>query len=142
MSKIVFISCVSKKLDKKAKAEDLYISPLFKMNLIYAKSLSPSKIFILSAKYGLLNLEDIISPYDLTLNTMKITEVKSWAEKVRKQMDGKINFQKDEVIFLAGEKYRKYLIPYLKNISIPMKGLGIGKQLQFLKNKINHGKTL
>ena len=85
MSKIVFISCVSKKLDKKAKAEDLYISPLFKMNLIYAKSLSPSKIFILSAKYGLLNLEDIISPYDLTLNTMKITEVKSWAEKVRKQ---------------------------------------------------------
>ena len=46
--KVVLISCASKKLNRKAKAEDLYISPLFKLNLKYAKSLNPDKIFILA----------------------------------------------------------------------------------------------
>lgn len=44
-----------------------------------------------------------------------------------------MNFENDEVIFLAGEKYRKYLINQICNYKIPMKGLTIGKQLQFLK---------
>lgn len=135
MSKIVLISCVSMKLSKKAKAKDLYISPLFKMNLAYARSLKPKNIFILSAKYGLVDLEQTISPYNLTLNTMKVREIEKWAEKVKEQMKGKINFQKDEIIFLAGEKYRKFLVPLFKTASVPMKGLGIGRQLQFLKRK-------
>lgn len=36
MARIVLISCVSKKLDRRSKAEDLYISPLFKLNSKYA----------------------------------------------------------------------------------------------------------
>ncbi len=137
MSRIILISCVSMKLNKKAKACDLYISPLFKMNLAYAQSLKPKKIFILSAKYGLVNLDEVILPYNLTLNTMKVREVKIWAEKVSEQMKGKIDFKKDEIIFLAGERYRKFLMPYFAKIEVPMKGLGIGKQLQFLKHKLN-----
>jgi cytoplasmic iron level regulating protein YaaA (DUF328/UPF0246 family) len=125
------------KLDKKAKAKDLYISPLFKKNLAYAYTFKPKNIFILSAKYGLVNLEKIIPPYEQTLNTMKSAEIKKWAEKVREQMDGKIDFKKDEIIFLAGERYRKYLMPYfLKTPKVPLQGLGIGKQLQFLKRKL------
>lgn len=53
MVKIVLISCVSKKLDHKAKAKDLYTSPLFKYNLKYAEKIGADKIFILSAKYSL-----------------------------------------------------------------------------------------
>lgn len=136
MSKIVLISCVNTKLNKKAKAQDLYISPLFKMNLTYAKTLKPKKIFILSAKYGLVDLNKIISPYNTTLNTMHVKEIQKWANGVLKQMKGKIDLKNDEIIFLAGERYRKYLIPHFKKIKIPLKGLGIGKQLQYLKNKI------
>ena len=62
MKKIVLISCVSKKLAVKSKAENLYSSVLFKYNLRYAKSLNPEKIFILSAKYGLLSLDDEVEP--------------------------------------------------------------------------------
>jgi hypothetical protein len=36
-------------------------------------------------------------------------------------------------VFLAGERYRKYLIPHLTNHEIPLRGLGIGKQMRFLK---------
>ncbi len=52
MAKVVLISCVSKKLNYKSKTQDLYASPLFKKNLQYAKSFTPDKIFIPSAKYG------------------------------------------------------------------------------------------
>jgi len=82
MVKIVLISCVSKKINHISKAKDLYISPLFKKNLAYAKSLNPDKTYILSAKYGLISLNDSIEPYDKTLNNMKIDEKKEWAEGV------------------------------------------------------------
>jgi len=41
MKKIVLISCVKTKLDRKAKAKDLYSSDLFKKNLEYAKLINP-----------------------------------------------------------------------------------------------------
>ena len=136
MANIVLISCVSKKLNKKVKAKDLYVSPLFKFNLRYAQSLKPKNIFILSAKYGLVGLEQMIVPYEKTLNRMKANEIKKWAENIIKQLKKVSNLEKDTFIFLAGEKYREYLIPHIKNYKIPLKGLGIGKQLKWLKNKI------
>jgi hypothetical protein len=136
MSKVILISCVSMKLDKEAKARDLYISPLFKMNLAYAELQKPDAIYILSAKYGLVDLDQIISPYELTLNTMKSGEVKDWAIDVIDQMQGKIDFQKDEIVFLAGERYRKFLMPLCRNAKVPLVGLGIGKQLGWLKARL------
>ena len=135
MNKIVLISCVSKKLNRKAKAKDLYISPLFRYNLTYANSLNPDKIFILSAKYGLINLDEEIKPYDLTLNKMSQKEIKLWAEKVIEELKRASNLQADKFIFLAGEKYRRDLVPLIRNHEVPLKGLGIGKQLKFLKEK-------
>jgi hypothetical protein len=138
MTKIILISCSNKKLSHRARARDLYVSPLFKLQLAFAQSLKPKAIFILSAKYGLVDLGRMLEPYDQTLNTMSAREVQHWAKKVRRQMDGKIDFERDEVVFLAGEKYRKYLLPHFRNISVPLKGLGIGKQLSSLKRKTNH----
>jgi hypothetical protein len=140
MSKVILISCVSNKLQYRAKAKDLYISPLFKMSLAFAHSLDPAKIFILSAKYGLVDLEQELEPYQQTLNAMSTYEIKNWAEKVKHQMKEKVDFENDEVIFLAGEKYRKYLSPSFRRVSIPLKGLRIGQQLQYLKSKIRYAK--
>ena len=136
MKNIVLISCASKKLNNKAKAKDLYISPLFKLNLSYAQSLNPDNIFILSAEHGLLNLDDEISPYNKTLNKMSKDEIKQWSIKVKEQLNKVIDMNNDKVIFLAGEKYRKYLMPYIKNYEIPLKSLGIGKQLRYLKERL------
>lgn len=132
MSKIVLISCVSQKRVYKSKARDLYISTLFKKNLQYAMKLAPDQIFILSAKYGLTALDDEIEPYDLTLNTMSANEIKHWASGVLRQLSEKSDLKNDEFVFLAGKKYRKYLLPYLTHVEIPLKGLPIGKQLQRL----------
>lgn len=132
MKNIILISCVSKKLNQKSKARDLYISPLFKKNLNYAQKLQPDQIFILSAKYGLVDLEQVIEPYDLTLNTMPAREVKRWADGVLRQLSERTDLQRDQFIFLAGAKYRKYLVPHLNHVEVPFEGLTIGKQLQRL----------
>ena len=132
MKKIVLISCVSQKRTYRSKAKDLYISTLFKKNLAYARRLNPDAIYILSAKYGLLDLETEIDPYNLTLNTMSASEIRSWADKVLQQLSQVANLNDDHFIFLAGMKYRKYLLPHLRSYEIPLEGLTIGRQLHAL----------
>ena len=132
MNKIVLISYVSKKRPRKCKARGLYISAFFKKNLQYALKLESEKIFILSAKYGLVELEDDIELYDLTLNTMSAIEIKKWANSVLHQLGEKTDLMHDQFIFLAGAKYRKYLTPHLVHVEVPMEGLRIGEQLHRL----------
>jgi len=120
-------------LDQSARAEELYISDLFKSNLAYAKSLKPDAIFILSAKYGLVALDQKLAPYEKTLNSMPVGERKAWARDVLVQLSNHANLQSDMFIFLAGVRYREYLIPSLKHYQVPLEGLSFGKQLQELK---------
>jgi hypothetical protein len=138
MDTVALISCVRKTLSHKARARDLYISPLFRLNLLYAQQLAPSKIFILSAKYGLLRLDEEIEPYDVTLNTMSAKERKIWASKVLAQLRECSDLARDRFIIFAGQKYRQYLLPHMNSYDIPLLGLPIGKQLQFLRRKITN----
>src|SRR3989344_2316003 len=135
MKKIVLISCASKKLNKRAKARNIYNSQLFRYNLAYAESLTPDKIFILSAKHGLLDLDKEIDPYEKTLNKMPKKGIEKWANEVVEKLREVSDLDKDELIFLAGERYRKFIAPKINNYKIPLKGLGIGKQLKFFKEE-------
>lgn len=130
---IVFLSCVKSKCAHRCEAERMYTSELFKKSLQYAKSLQPHKIYILSAKHGVLELNDIISPYEMTLNAMTEKERKMWAYRVVKQCEAKgIDFS-EKALFLCGNNYRKYVMQKFSNAEAPLSQLGIGKQLQFYK---------
>ena len=131
--RVVLISCVAKKLDFPSLARDMYVSPLFKGAYEYAKKLGADKIFILSAKYGLLAETDLIEPYNETLNGKPLKARKEWAAKVISSLSQQVDLQSDEFVFLAGEKYRRYLVERIANTSIPLKGFPIGKQLAFYK---------
>jgi len=104
-----------------------------------AIALNPDGIYILSAKYGLLNLEQEIDPYEQTLNNMRANDVKQWANQVIEEIRAISNVDETEYIFLAGDKYRKYLLLHLNNVQIPLKGLRIGEQLQRLKELTSVG---
>jgi len=138
MRNIALISCVSKKLSDNAPAKDLYISPLFRLNLKYARQLSPTEIYVLSAKYGLVDLNEEIDPYDVTLNNMPARERKEWAQLVISQLKKQFDLDQIHFIILAGQKYRQYLLPHFKSYEIPLLGLTIGYQLQFLKSQTDH----
>ena len=64
-------------------------STLFKLSYLFAKMIGCDDIYVLSAKYGLLNEEEIIEPYDETLNRKNITERRNWADKVIAQLKKK-----------------------------------------------------
>jgi cytoplasmic iron level regulating protein YaaA (DUF328/UPF0246 family) len=133
MNRYVLIACCSKKADKKSRAADLYISDLFVKSMSYAKKMKPDKIFILSAKYGLLELDDEIFPYDETLKEKSESAKRIWAKDVLTKLSAITDPGKDEFIFLAGQDYRKHILPKIKNHKIPLFGMPIGKQLQWLK---------
>ncbi len=130
---IVLLQCCKTKLEYKNKAKDLYVSPLFKFSLLYAKKLGPEAIHILSAKYGLLDLDSCIEPYNLTLKKMSISQRKEWSSKVAKELKQRYDLKKNVFIFLTGKSYREFLIPEITNYEIPLQGLSIGRQLQKLK---------
>ena len=77
---IVFISCVKTKLPYEEMAKNLYCSNYFKTCYRYAQFLNPAHIYILSAKYGLLEPEDVICPYEMTLNNFSLEQKKEWAK--------------------------------------------------------------
>ena len=122
---IAFISCVSLKKNGTYPARELYISPLFKKSLSYAIK-NFDKVYILSAKYGLLELDTIITNYNMTLNEMNEQQKKRWAYKIFLEIRNKIGLEHN-FIFLAGNQYRKYLMRVLPNTIAPLSHLGIGQ---------------
>lgn len=136
------IACVKTKRKIPSKAIDLYVSSLFTKSREYAHLLHPDHIYILSAKYGLVSSEEIIKPYNLTLNKMSTAEIKDWSKRVLHQLSSVTDLDNDSFTILAGQNYRKYLLPHMTHYHIPLEGLAFGYQLQQLDRlieEIKHG---
>ncbi len=121
-----------------AEAKDLYDSTLFAKSREYVEKHCDSW-FILSAKYGLVKPTDVIEPYEESLNTKTQLERVKWADRIWDLLLLHLN-PTDRVTILAGRHYRENLVPCLKKygcqVDIPMKGLGIGRQLQWLSRQL------
>jgi hypothetical protein len=132
--RVFFVSCVGMKSAKPAPAAELYISPWFlKVRQLVEEADAPW--FILSAEHGVIAPETVVAPYNKTLNTMGVAERRAWAERVIQQMEH-LKLEADEVVILAGARYRENLMPWFKkkfsHVSVPMEGLQIGRQLSWL----------
>lgn len=140
MKTISLVGCGKNKLSVKSAAKDLYVGELFKKSRKYSE-MRHNEFYILSALHGLINPETQIEPYNYTLNDLTNLEIVEWSKKVYEQITTIIEGGEEVEIFVyAGDKYRKHLLPLLNaggiKTSIPMKGLGIGQQLAWLKNNI------
>ncbi|MGC8537613.1 MAG: DUF6884 domain-containing protein, partial [Candidatus Micrarchaeia archaeon] len=133
MARIVLISCAKKKIKHEAKAKDLYDSLLFKLSGGYAQTLNPDKIFILSAKYHLLDPEKVVGPYDKTLNEMNAEERREWGAEVLRQLSKEANLENDKFIILAGKRYLEPIRDKIAQKEEPLKGLRIGERISRLK---------
>jgi cytoplasmic iron level regulating protein YaaA (DUF328/UPF0246 family) len=133
--RVALVSCVKSKQNSPAPARDLYTSPLFRALRRYAED-HADRWYILSAQHGLLRPDQIIAPYERTLNTMRKKDRLTWAERVNHQLLEELP-SGAEVIVLAGERYRADLLPCLREhgctVGVPLQGLSFGKQLQRLK---------
>lgn len=132
MRTIALIACGKGKLSCRAQAQRIYVGALFVKSLAYAGSFNPDAIYILSAKHGLLEREQEIDPYDMSLKTMTRLERKAWADRVYDQLKERSDLKRDRFVILAGKRYRDDLTNRMTHVELPLAGLSIGRQLQFL----------
>lgn len=133
MRTIVLISCGKLKRSQRCQAQHLYIGDLFQKSLAYAHRIGADAIFILSAKHGLLELDQEIAPYEMTLLGMPAIETARWADLVLERLRSHTQLTTDRFVILAGVVYRARLVPHLNNVELPLRGLRFGEQLKFLK---------
>ena len=133
------VSCVKSKLLQPAPAKDLYISNWFRKTRACVER-AGGAWYILSAKYGLLHPNEVIPPYELTLKSMGITERRTWAQGVIKDLQPHVA-DRETVVMFAGARYREFLEPSLGNqgikVDVPMRGLRQGQQLRWLNERLN-----
>lgn len=135
---LCLVSCARKKLPHPAPAKDLYASiPFRKMRTLVEAQDWPW--FILSAKYGIVDPEQMIEPYEKTLNKMGVADQRDWAERCLGALEPLLA-DVQSVVFLAGARYRKFLAPALRDrgvaVHVPMAGLRSGEQLAWLNRAI------
>jgi hypothetical protein len=135
VGRVALISCVKGKQKVRAAARDLYTSAFFRLMRTYAETHFDAW-FILSAEYGLLHPDRVVEPYERTLKKMSREERAAWGQRVRDQLE-QVLPSATQVCLLAGESYRQPVEPFLHHrghsVVVPMRGLGIGKQLHWLK---------
>ena len=133
---VYLVSCVSEKRPVPTLAKDLYTSSWFKKARHYAER-SGNPWFILSAEHGLVSPDQVLAPYEKTLNTMPIAERRKWAERVSAQLEEVVP-QMERAVFLAGQRYREFVADHLRKrnilVEVPMQGLRIGEQLSWLSS--------
>ena len=131
------MSCVSVKRPFPARARELYTSPWFEKARSCVEEMG-CPWFILSAKYGLLDPNSLIAPYNQTLKTMQASLRRAWARGVMEDLVPH-TVGINSVTLFAGMAYREFLGPELRErgltVYVPMEGMGIGQQLSWLSNQ-------
>lgn len=121
MKVIYLISCCKEKLPHSAEAQDLYQSDGFKKCLAEAFSYNPDAILILSAKHHIVELNQVLEPYDVCLSDQSVNDQKKWAEICIAELKLRFNLKEDKFVILASESYYGYLIGQgrIENYEIP-----------------------
>ena len=130
---IVIIPCGARKLGHLAQAQHMYIGSYHKMCQRYARSLTtPDNIYILSAKYGLLKMTDMIEPYSLTLGQPGcVTPL-----QVR-QRAAELEILDRLCVAVGGKKYTDLCRRVWQDCSTPLQGKGgNGRQMQWMKAQL------
>jgi hypothetical protein len=131
---VYLVSCVSQKREQACAARDLYVSDWFRKARRFAEA-SGCPWYVLSAKHGLVAPDQVIAPYEQTLNTTRAADRRAWGERVAAQL-AEAAPDLSRVVFLAGGRYREFLAPHLAGrgveVSVPLEGLRIGEQLSWL----------
>lgn len=126
------VSCAQVKLDSECEAHRLYVSDLFRKALAYALA-TCDEVFVLSALHGVVPLDQVVAPYDVTLAKMTRAERTRWGCLVARQLDA-MRLAGSAYVALAGDKYVAPLREQGFEVVEPLAGLEVGERKQWLKN--------
>ncbi len=128
------------KKKESAPVTEFYQSPLFIKSLEYAKQ-HYKRYYFYNAKDGLLLPDQMMSPYDRSIKTFSTYEKRAWGKKVVESLLELEDPKEIDLFLHGGMIYRKFLEPSLKkegfDFVVPLKGLGIGKQLKWYEEALS-----
>ena len=138
MSRIVLIGCGKQKREGVHAARDLYTGPLFTDRLAYAEA-TGLPWWIISAGCGLLDPDQAVPSYDVTIADLPAVDRAAWALTVAKalldELPDDARLREVVVELHAGADYAELLrdvfIAVGLNVAWPVQGLGIGEQRAF-----------
>ena len=128
MKPLYLIACSAAKLDHAAPAAQIYTGQAFRLAMA-AAARAGADVLILSAMHGAVEPTDLLAPYNRALSKMTKRERTGWAMWVANQLLPQYN---RTIVVLAGKHYAQALAGF-PNVSYPLRGQGIGQQLQTLK---------
>ena len=157
---VAIVGCGKAKAAESCAAGELYTGGLFRATFDHAKHWHRI-VYIVSAKYGLLDPSSTIAPYDETLATKSPAQRAAWARKVAAELADKMRGKVWNVTIYAGADYARPLVaeleqlphsahggrqhlpsPGLTTIAEPMRGLTQGRRLQWLAQQRRYRLTV
>lgn len=136
---LLLVTCVKSKGDVPAAAKDLYVSPLFVRQRVYAES-KGRPWFILSAEHGLVGPDEWLAPYERYLPDTPTSYRDAWGRWVAERLDLLAGPLHGKVVELhAGSAYVDALSPYLiaksATLRTPLEGLSMGQRLAWYADR-------
>ena len=129
---IAVITCGDSKRQGVHKAKDLYVGPFFKMCLKYAQSIMPNdKIYILSAKWGLLKLDQEIENYNVKMGDPGSVLVSTLIIQSQE-----LGIKDEAIIGVAGARYVSIMKKVWSEGKYPLTGLSLGYAMGALKKNM------
>ena len=134
--RIGLVGCVKSKGPTRARARDLYVSPLFRGRRCYVER-TCSRWYVLSARHGLVDPIELLDPYDESLTNASSSRRRDWGDAVLNALDDVVVDHREVTYEIhAGAAYRDHgLVDGLRSrgaaVEIPAKGLSQGEQRAF-----------
>lgn len=130
---LILVSCVKEKRPDPAPAKDLYTSPLFARERRHAEA-SGKPWFILSAKHGLVDPDQVLEPYDLRLSDTPPSYQSAWGHRVVQKLAHAAGPLRGKTIEVhAGVVYTNSIRGPLRDAGAdliePLEGLTMGRRL-------------
>jgi hypothetical protein len=132
--RVALISCGKNKLEHAAPARQLYTGTQFRLALQVASCLF-GEVLVLSAKYGLVGLEDVLEPYELSMRDVAPEEREPWGRNVVAALQARYPGELLELHAFASAPYVEPLraaLPFGWELVDPMQGLEQGYRLGYL----------
>jgi hypothetical protein len=131
IGKLVIIPCGRRKKSVPAPAGQMYLGPYFRSCLKTALALtSKERVRVLSGKYGLLRLDQVISPYDQRIDKRGAITL----PEIIRQATAQRIIGATDVTVLAGQAYSNIILEIWPKAAAPLYGIpGMGRHLAKLK---------
>ncbi|MFN8669472.1 MAG: hypothetical protein U0164_19955 [Gemmatimonadaceae bacterium] len=131
------MSCTGPGLSQPSRARDHFTSPLFRELCTFADR-QAGRWFLLSAGHGLVDPDAVIMPMTSVMHRKDAAARRTWSARVIEQLAPHLAGV-ERILLLANARSREYLLDFLRRdgrtVLIPLEGLSLGEQLQWLRRQ-------